>query len=303
MKNNRLYSILLALAFSLSALFSGVTLAPEAAFAAQPQQPAKRLQKQTPPKAVHTGNYIIDQAGALKGGDLQKIDQILAAESQKSGAALCVAILNQGLDEKRIGAYANSFADKCAEVSGKGAIVFVQDIRSRKWYIATDKKMKPAFGKSDRDNKDHVEYISLEAVPHLKSNDLYAAYTTFAGKAGELAGYYNRTGEAMTVVDTTLEKIVIALMALAIGYIFASTRRSARIAAMSNVAAAAGAANYLDRSSFNLYASNDSYLYQTVAVVPRAKASENTRAKASENNGGCSFSSSNSGHGGGGGSY
>lgn len=295
MKNNRLYSILLALIFSFSAIFSAVTFFPDVTCAAQNRQQTRKPQKKAQQKAAQAGNYIIDYTGLLKSGDLQKIDQILAAESQKSGAALCVAILNQGLNEKRIGTYANSFADKCAETAGTGAIVFVQDVRSRKWYIATDKKMKPAFGKNDGDNKDHVEYISMEIVPHLKSNDLYAAYATFAGKAGELAEYYNRTGEAMTVVDTTLEKIVIAVMSLAIGYLFAAKRRSARIAAMSNVAAASGAGNYLDRSSFNLYASSDSYLYQTVAVVPRPKAGNN--------NGGCSFSSSNSSHGGGGGSY
>lgn len=294
-KDNRLYHILLALLFSFSAFFSAVTISPDVTCAAQNQQQTKKPQKKAQPKTVHTGNHIIDHAGVLQNSALQKIDQILAAESQKSGAALCVAILNQDLNEKRIGAYANSFADKCAEAAGTGAIVFVQDVRSRKWYIATDKKMKPAFGKNDGDNKDHVEYISMEIVPHLKSNDLYTAYTAFAGKAGELAGYYNRTGEAMTVVDTTLEKIVIAVMSLAIGYLFAAKRRSARIAAMSNVAAASGAGNYLDRSSFNLYASNDSYLYQTVAVVPRPRTSNN--------NGGCSFSSSNSSHGGGGGSY
>lgn len=294
MKNNRLYFILLAIAFSIAALFSALTFNPQVTFAANQQQ-TKNPQQKTPPKTVHAGKYIIDQTGALQSNTLQKIDRILATESQKSGAALCVAILNQGLDEKRIGTYANNFADKCAETAGTGAIVFVQDVRSRKWYIATDKKMKPAFGKNAGDNADHVEYISKEIVPHLKSNDLYTAYAAFAGKAGELAGYYNRTGEAMTVVDTTSEKIGIAVMSLALGYLFAASRRSARVAAMSNVAAASEADNYLDRGSFNLYASSDNYLYQTVAVVPRLKANKN--------NGGCSFSSSNSGHGGGGGSY
>ena len=65
---------------------------------------------------------------------------------------------------------------------------------------------------------------------------------------------------------------------------------------MSNVATAAGASDYLNQGSFSLYASNDSYLYQTVTVVPRSKSDDSS-------DGDMSFSSSDGDHGGGGGSY
>lgn len=298
MKMKKIYSLLLAFVFSVSAICSIVAVSPNTVFAAQNQQKTAQAKQQnnSPRNKAKSGNCVIDQTGTLSSSDLQKIDKALLENSEKSGAILCVAILNQGLNEKGIGAYANNFADNCAKSSGKGAIVFVQDVKSRKWYIATDKKMKPALGKDSTDNKQHVEYISNDIVPHLKSNDLVKAYSTFAVKAGELAEFYNRTGDAMTVVDTTIEKIVIAIVALVIGYLYASARRSSRVAAMSNVATAAGASDYLNQGSFNLYASNDSYLYQTVTVVPRSKSDDTS-------DGDMSFSSSDGDHGGGGGSY
>lgn len=307
MKTNKLYSLLLAFAFSVSALFSAAALSPEMVFAAQNQQTQQKQQKAQPKQQAkqqsktaqqqtNSGKYIIDRTGTISRADIQKIDAALAEASKKGGTTIAVTVLNQGLNEKGIGAYANSFADNCAKAGGNGAIVFVQDVKSRKWYIATDKKMKPAFGKDNKANKEHVEYISTEIIPNLKSNDLVKAYSIFGEKASELAAFYNRTGDAMDVVDTTIEKIIIAVLALIIGYMYASTRRSSRVAAMSNVAAASGASHYLDKSSFNLYASNDSYLYQTVTVVPRSKSSD-------DSDGGMSFSSSDDDHGGGGGSY
>lgn len=298
MKMKKIYSLLLAFVFSVSAICSIAAVSPNTVFAAQNQQKTAQAKQQnnTHSKKAKSGKCVIDQTGTLSSNDLQKIDKALLENSEKSGAILCVAILNQGLNEKGISAYANNFADNCAKSSGKGAIVFVQDVKSRKWYIATDKKMKPALGKDSTDNKQHVEYISTDIVPHLKSNDLVKAYSTFAVKAGELAEFYNRTGDAMTVVDTTIEKIVIAIVALVIGYLYASARRSSRVAAMSNVATAAGASDYLNQGSFSLYASNDSYLYQTVTVVPRSKSDDSS-------DGDMSFSSSDGDHGGGGGSY
>lgn len=309
MKMRKLYSLLLAFAFAVSALCSVSALSPETVFAAQNQQTQTqqkqqkqqkqqtKQQKTAPQKKSNAGKYILDHAGVLSQSDLKAIDQILAEKSQQAGAALCVAVLNQGLDNKGIGEFANKFADNCAKISGNGAIVFVQDVKSRKWYIATDKKMKPALGKGSSANKEHTEYISHDVVPNLKSNDLVKAYSTFADKAGELAAYYNRTGDAMEVVDTTIEKIIVLVLALVIGYFYASSRRSSRVEAMSNVAIASGAEHYLDRSTFNLYASNDSYLYQTVTVVPRSKGSSDS------SDGDCSFSSSDDSHGGGGGDY
>lgn len=298
MKMKKIYSLLLAFVFSVSAICSIAAVSPNTVFAAQNQQKTAQAKQQnnSPRNKAKSGKCVIDQTGTLSSSDLQKIDKALLENSEKSGAILCVAILNQGLNEKGIGAYANNFADNCAKSSGKGAIVFVQDVKSRKWYIATDKKMKPALGKDSTDNKQYVEYISTDIVPHLKSNDLVKAYSTFAVKAGELAEFYNRTGDAMTVVDTTIEKIVIAIVALVIGYLYASARRSSRVAAMSNVATAAGASDYLNQGSFSLYASNDSYLYQTVTVVPRSKSDDTI-------DGDMSFSSSDGDHGGGGGSY
>ncbi len=306
MKSNKLYSLLLAFAFSVSALFSAASLSPEMVSAApnqqqtqqknQPKQQPKQQSRTAQHKEANSGKYIIDRTGTLSRADIQKIDAALAEASKNSGTTIAVTLLDQGLNEKSIGEYANTFADNCAKAGGNGAIVFVQDIKSRKWYIATDKKMKPAWGKDKSANKEHTEYISHEVVPNLKSNDLVKAYSTFADKAGELAAFYNRTGDAMEVVDTTLEKIIVLVLALILGYLFASSRRSSRVAAMSNVAVASGAEHYLDRSSFNIYASNDSYLYQTVTVVPRSKDSGSS-------DGDCSFSSSDDDHGGGGGSY
>ena len=66
---------------------------------------------------------------------------------------------------------------------------------------------------------------------------------------------------------------------------------------MSNVREAVEANAYLDKQTFALTHSNDTYLYTNISAVPKSKSS------GSSDDGSVSESSADSDHGGGGGSY
>ena len=66
---------------------------------------------------------------------------------------------------------------------------------------------------------------------------------------------------------------------------------------MSNVRQQVEANAYLNKESFNLLVTNDTYMYTNVSVVPRGKSKDN------DSDGSVTESSSDGNHGGGGGGY
>ena len=135
--------------------------------------------------------------------------------------------------------------------------------------------------------------MSKAFVHYLKKNDYASAYMVYATKAGELLHYYQKNGKGWEPEKGfPLLALVGALVAGVAGaYIY----RGSLLASMSNVRQQVEANAYLNKESFDLLVSEDTYMYTNVSVVPRAK------SKSSD--GSVTESSSDDNHGGGGGGY
>ena len=188
------------------------------------------------------------------------------------------------------GEYANKLLDDVYNDGVKGNMVLLQVTDNRKWYIATDKQLKQVIV-----GNEGIEYMSKPMVAQFKKNDYAQGYITYAQKAGELLEYYEKEGEPWDP-DAGFSWFAL-LIAAGIGGAVAYGWRSLLISGMSNVREAVEANAYLDKQTFALTHSNDTYLYTNVSVVPKAKSSD------SSSDGSVSESSSDDDHGGGGGGY
>ena len=214
--------------------------------------------------------------------DLKKIEK-------KYNVRLGVVTM-KSIGDKVPGEYANSLIDKVYNNGANGNMVLLQVVDQRKWYVSTDKKLKDVVV-----GNEGVEYMSKAFVPYLKKNDYAGAYTVYATKAGELLGYYQKNGKGWKPEKPfPWLALVGALVAGAAGaYIY----RGSLLSSMSNVRQQVEANAYLNKESFNLLVSEDTYMYTNVSVVPRSKSND------SSDDGSVTDSSSDDDHGGGGGDY
>ena len=188
------------------------------------------------------------------------------------------------------GEYANKLLDDVYNDGAKGNMVLLQVTNTRKLYIATDKQLKQVIV-----GNEGVEYMSKPMVAEFKKDNYAQGYITYAQKAGELLEYYEKEGEPW---DPNAGFNWFALViAAGIGGAAAYGWRALLIQGMSNVREAVEANAYLDKQTFALTHSNDTYLYTNVSAVPKSKSS------GSSDDGSVSESSADDDHGGGGGSY
>lgn len=138
--------------------------------------------------------------------------------------------------------------------------------------------------------------MSKPMVAQFKKNDYAQGYITYAQKAGELLEYYEKEGEPWDP-DAGFNWFALVIAA-GIGGAAAYGCRALLISGMSNVQEAVEANAYLDKQTFALTHSNDTYLYTNISAVPKSKSSGG-----SSDDGSVSESSSDDDHGGGGGSY
>ena len=230
---------------------------------------------------------IMDDAKLLSNADRAKVARALQQVENKYNVRVGVVTV-KSIGNKKPGEFANQLIDKAYNNGPNGNMVLLQVVDQRKWYISTDKKLKNVVV-----GNEGVEYMSKAFVPYLKKNDYAGAYTVYATKAGELLGYYQKNGKGWKPEKGfPLLALVGALVAGVAGaYIY----RGSLLASMSNVRQQVEANAYLNKESFDLLVSEDTYMYTNVSVVPRAK------SKSSD--GSVTESSSDDNHGGGGGGY
>ena len=230
---------------------------------------------------------IMDDAKLLSNADRAKVASVLQQVENKYNVRVGVVTV-KSIGSQKPGDFANQLIDKAYNNGPNGNIVLLQVVDQRKWYISTDKKLKNVVV-----GNEGVEYMSKAFVPYLKKNDYAGAYTVYATKAGELLGYYQKNGKGWKPEKGfPLLALVGALVAGVAGaYIY----RGSLLASMSNVRQQVEANAYLNKESFDLLVSEDTYMYTNVSVVPRAK------SKSSD--GSVTESSSDDNHGGGGGGY
>ena len=232
---------------------------------------------------------IMDNAKLLSNGDKAKVERVLQQVENKYNVRVGVVTV-KSIGTKKPGDFANELIDKAYNNGPNGNMVLLQVVDQRKWYVSTDKKLKFVVV-----GNEGVEYMSKAFVPYLKKNDYAGAYTVYATKAGELLNYYQKNGKGWKP-----EKgfpLMALLGALVAGVAGAYLYRGSLLSSMSNVRQQVEANAYLNKESFNLLVTNDTYMYTNVSVVPRGKSKDN------DSDGSVTESSSDDNHGGGGGGY
>ena len=232
---------------------------------------------------------IMDNAKLLSNGDKAKVERVLQQVENKYNVRVGVVTV-KSIGTKKPGDFANELIDKAYNNGPNGNMVLLQVVDQRKWYVSTDKKLKSVVV-----GNEGVEYMSKAFVPYLKKNDYAGAYTVYATKAGDLLNYYQKNGKGWKP-----EKgfpLMALLGALVAGVAGAYLYRGSLLSSMSNVRQQVEANAYLNKESFNLLVTNDTYMYTNVSVVPRGKSKDN------DSDGSVTESSSDDNHGGGGGGY
>ena len=232
---------------------------------------------------------IMDNAKLLSNGDKAKVERVLQQVENKYNVRVGVVTV-KSIGTKKPGDFANELIDKAYNNGTNGNMVLLQVVDQRKWYVSTDKKLKSVVV-----GNEGVEYMSKAFVPYLKKNDYAGAYTVYATKAGELLNYYQKNGKGWKP-----EKgfpLMALLGALVAGVAGAYLYRGSLLSSMSNVRQQVEANAYLNKESFDLLVTNDTYMYTNISVVPRGKSKDN------DSDGSVTESSSDDNHGGGGGGY
>lgn len=233
---------------------------------------------------------LVDNAKLLTPQQRQEVLAELHKQEQAHNVRIAVVTMKT-IDGAVPGKYANKLLDDVYNDGAKGNMVLLQVTNTRKWYIATDKQLKQVIV-----GNEGIEYMSKPMVAQFKKNDYAQGYITYAQKAGELLEYYEKEGEPW---DPNAGFSWFALViAAGIGGAAAYGCRALLISGMSNVQKAVKANAYLVKQSFALTHSNDTYLYTSVAAVPKAKQEDRDAS-----DGSVSDHSGDSDHGGGGGSY
>ena len=232
---------------------------------------------------------VMDDAKLLSPADRSKVEQTLKQYERQYNVRMGVVTV-KSIGKQKPGDFANALIDKGYNDGANGGMVLLQVVDQRKWYISTDKKLKEVVV-----GNEGVEYMSKAFVPYLKKNDYAGAYLTYANKAGELLAYHQKNGKGWKPEkEFPWLALVGALVAGAAGaYLY----RGSLVASMSNVRQQVEANAYLNKESFDLLVSDDTYMYTNVSVVPRSKSND------SSDDGSVTESSSDDNHGGGGGGY
>lgn len=240
--------------------------------------------------ALAASPSLRDNANLLSKADKAKVEQTLKKIEKKYNVRLGVVTM-KSIGNKVPGEYANSLIDKVYNNGANGNMVLLQVVDQRKWYVSTDKKLKDVVV-----GNEGVEYMSKKFVPLMKEGDYLAAYNMYALKAGELFAYYQKNGKGWTPEkEFPWVALGIALVTAAIVTYF---YKLGLLATMSNVNKQVEANAYLNKESFTLKESEDSFMYSTVTVTLVSSSKDN-----GSDDGSVTDSSSDGDHGGGGGDY
>ena len=228
---------------------------------------------------------VADGAGVLTPVQKTKITQQIQDMYKKHQIGIGFVSIKEDIKVKE-GEFANGLLDKIYNNGAKGNMVFLVNTKSRKWYVATDKKVKGMIS-----DKYGIESLGQKIVPALKKNDYNAACENFLKGTDELLTYYEKNGKPMAEEGTS--PIILLGGALVAGALAAFGYGSYLKSSMNNVVPAAEASYYMVKDSFALENSMDTFLYTTFTRVPKTKESDKT----------VTDSSSDDDHGGGGGGY
>ncbi len=225
---------------------------------------------------------LMDGAGLLQKTEQQEISNALREVEKKHHVRIGVVTV-KGVNGD-VGQFANQVLDRAYTDGKAGNLVLVLSMAERDWYISTDNTMRQKIIDGEG-----IDYLSESFLPSFGENKYAEGFKNFALRADEMLTYYEKEGEAY---DPSAEFSPFALVvALILAALAGMGVRTGLIKSMSNVYPEPEASAYLDRDSFKLTDSDDTYLYTTVS----------RRRKPKNNNNG--HSASDGSHGGGGGKF
>ena len=253
----KLFTKLLTILFAFLALFCGAE-----AFAATPS--------------------LMDGAGLLQKAEQQEVSNALREVEKKHHVRIGVVTV-KGVNGD-VGQFADQVLDRAYTDGQNGNLVLVLSMAGRDWYISTDNTMRQKIIDGEG-----VNYLSESFLPAFGENNYAAGFKKFAARADEMLTYYETEGEAY---DPSAEFDPFALVvALILATLAGMSVRAGLIKSMSNVYPEPAASAYLDRDSFKLTESDDTYLYTTVSRRPKPRNNDNGHGPGG------------GGHGGGGGKF
>ena len=219
-------------------------------------------------------NSMIDQAHILTAKQRTDIAQMLDRMEKKHNVRMAV-ITVPSIKGNDLAKYTNNVLDKNYTEGKNGNMLLLLDMQKKNLHISTDQKMLKRIPSATG-----VQTIKNDITPLLKKGNYAQAFTKYATRSDELLSYYEKNGKpyGSSTAATTTQKpkeekkggfsIIAFLGALCTGGLGAFGYGSSLKKSMSNVAQATEADEYLQRDTFELTGSDDSYLYTTVAVVP-----------------------------------
>ena len=271
--------------------FSVTEAAKTADWGAAPTQ--KNMQK----NAVRLGEeplvYVEDGLYLISKAKQEELTKRLEAINAKYGVHVGIHIVkNLPPGAKNIETEAMRFVESGSYNQGvNGSMVLYVTMGSRKYYVATgnymNKRITSATG---------IPYICDEIVPAMKDNEFDRAAELFVDAAEKELQYYEEEGKPYDPADDF--SFLAAALALVCSGLVGFCVCGGLISQMSNVGFAEHADEYLNRDSFELTASEDTYLYTTTTVVPKSRGNDDD-----DDDSGSSSSGGSGSSGGGGGSF
>lgn len=229
---------------------------------------------------------VTDQTNSLDATQIKSLDEKIHSFQSAHKIKIGIAFVNS-VGMKDIVQVAKEMLRQNFANSSNGSIVFLVDMGSHRYEIATDARMSERIT-----DIDGIPFLKKKIEPSLRSGDYSGACNNFVDSVNELVTYYETNGEAYSSLNDGFDSMA-AIGAVIIAVFGGVFFRSVLISSMSNVHHALTATDYLQRSSVKITENRDTFLFRNVKRRPRGGGGGGSR-------GGSSGSSSG---GGGGGSF
>lgn len=234
-------------------------------------------------------NSMIDQAHILTATQRTELARTLEAFEKKHNVRMAV-ITVKGIKGNDMAKYCNYVLDKNFTEGAKGNMLLMVDMAKKNWHISTDKKMEKMLP-----NTTAIQAIKNNILPHLKKGEFSQAFTKYAVTSDQMLSYYEQNGRPFGSKEAEPAKqkeekkgfsFGALIGALIFGGLGAKVYGGSLKGSMSNVAEATEADEYLEKDTFKLTQEEDTFLYMTMAAVPKGSRNDDDTDHGDDDHGG-----------------
>lgn len=242
---------------------------------------AKRAEAEAAVPSTKTQASVVDTANVLNPVDKQKLTAFIRELEEKYKIRIAAWTVN-GTQGMSVQEYGNTVLNSQYQDGQEGNILMLVDMKSRRWQIVTDPKMRTIIT-----DKGGIDKMKGSFLSQLKEGDYAGAFMNYAKTTAFMMEYYQKERKAYDPANEFNGGALAGGSAVALG--IAALIRKILVGQMSNVRPASGASAYLNKDSFNLTGSSDTYLYTTTTVIPKKKESGSGGTRGGNGGGGGSF--------------